>query len=173
MSLITGADFDALFRGFQHSAFRLEGRDRYYAPDEQQRIKKYLAGEGYDVSSRLASPWWQTIRDATAHGKLVQRVRIVTEPHGDYTRYALTGARVNIDGGEDIRYMSRDRAISLGLPEHDYWLFDNRLLGWMHFSEDDAFQGVELLEDAGIVAQHLHWQATAWQHAIPYDRYIR
>lgn len=173
MSLVTGPDFNALFESFERSAFRLEGRDRYYAPDEQERIKQFLAGDGYDVASRLAAPWWQTIRDATDRGKRVQRVRVVTEPHGDYTRYALAGARINIQGGEDIRYLPRHAAVSRGLPEHDYWLFDEQLVAWMHFNDDDAFLGAELIKDPDVVAQHLQWQAIAWQHAVPYDDYIR
>ncbi|MGW3346810.1 DUF6879 family protein [Nonomuraea rubra] len=170
--LITGDAFDALFSSFQRSAFRLEGRDRYYAPDEQERVKRFLAGQGYDVASRLASPWWQTIRQATIDGKVVRRVRVVTEPHGEYTRYALVGARINIDGGEDIRYLPRHQAVELGLPEHDYWLFDERLVVLMHFDDADAFVGAELVDDPATVAEHRRWQATAWEHSIPYDRYV-
>lgn len=81
----------------------------------------------------------------TAAGKQVARVRVVTEPHGDYTRYALAGAVINIEGGEDMRYMPRSRAQRLGLPEHDFWLFDERLVALMHFSDDDAFLGAELV----------------------------
>jgi hypothetical protein len=173
MALVTGAEFNRLFETFECSAFRLEGRDRYYAPDEQERLKRFLAGDGYDVESRLAAPWWQMIREATSNGKRVERVRVVTEPHGDYTRYALAGARVNIDGGEDIRYMPRHQAIELGVPEHDYWLFDERLVAWMHFDEQDAFLGAELIEDPAVVDRHLRWQTAVWERAIPYDDYIR
>ncbi|MGW0805284.1 DUF6879 family protein [Nonomuraea sp. NPDC002799] len=173
MSLVSGPEFDALFADFKHSAFRLEGRDRYHAPDEKERIRRFLSGEGYDVASRLAAPWWQMIREATSNGKRVQRVRVVTEPHGDYTRYALAGARINIDGGEEIRYMARHRAVELGLPEHDYWLFDDRLVAWMHFDDQDAFLGVELIGEPAAVEQHLAWQAMAWEHATPYNDYIR
>lgn len=173
MTLITGSDFNALFSEFKRSAFRLEGRDRYDAPDERERLRTFLAGEGYDVASRLAAPWWQMIRDATAGGKRVQRVRVVTEPLGNYSRYALAGARINIDGGEDIRYMARDKAISLDLPEHDFWLFDEKTVAWMHFDDNDALLGADLVEDPDVVKQHLQWQATAWQHATPYDDYIR
>lgn len=173
MTLVTGADFNALFETFERTAFRLEGRDRYDAPDEPERIRKFLAGEGYDVASRLTSPWWQMIRESTSNGKRVERVRVVTEPHGDYTRYALAGARINIDGGEDIRYMPRRRALELGLPTHDFWLFDERLVAWMHFDDQDALLGAELIEDPETVKQHLSWQATAWEHAVSYDDYIR
>ena len=173
MSLITGSDFNYLFEAFKRTAFRLEGRDQYYAPDERDRIRKFLAGEGYDVASRLASPWWQLIRAATTGGKRVERVRVVTEPHGDYTRYALAGAPINIEGGEDIRYLSRDTAASVGLPEHDFWLFDDEVAAVMHFGDDDTFQGAELLRGAAEVEQYRQWQDTAWLHAIPYADYIR
>lgn len=173
MTLVTGAAFNALFADFKQTAFRLEGRDHYYAANEQDRLRGFLAGEPYDVASRLADPWWRMIREATSHGKRVARVRVVTEPHGDYSRYALAGARVNIDGGEDIRYMARHEALELGLPEHDFWLFDAHLLAWMHFDDQGAFLGAELFEQPGTVEQHLRWQETAWQHAIPYDEYIR
>ncbi|MFI6320736.1 DUF6879 family protein [Nonomuraea sp. NPDC050556] len=174
MTFVSGDGFTALFRDFTRTAFRLEVRDQYDAPDEVERFRKFLAGEGYDTASRLAAPWWQMIHKATSEqGKQVRRVRVVTEPHGDYTRYALVGARINLDGGEDIRYLPRDRAREIGLPEHDFWLFDERLVAWMHFDDNGALTSTELIEEPAVVEQHLAWQALAWEHAIPYDDYIR
>jgi hypothetical protein len=173
MTLVTGADFDALFTSFKESAFRLEGRDRYYAPDEQERLNRFLAGGGYDVASRRRAAWWQMVRDVTASGRRVERVRVVTEPHGDYTRYALAGAAINIEGGEDVRYMPRDQAKALSLPDHDFWLFDDQVVAWMHFTDDDAFRGAELIDAPDVVAQHVRWRASAWEHATLYRDYIR
>ncbi|MFI6496958.1 DUF6879 family protein [Nonomuraea typhae] len=173
MRVVAGDDFTALFRDFKRSAFRLEQRDEYHAPDEPERIRKFLAGEGYDVESRLAAPWWQMIHQATSEeGKIVRRVRVVTEPHGDYTRYALAGAAVNIQGGEDIRYLPRQTAQTLRLPEHDYWLFDDQLVAWMHFDDRGALIRTKLHRDEATVIQHLEWQATAWENSISYDAYL-
>ena len=33
------------------------------------------------------------------------RVRVVSEPHDDYTRFLLDLARINVAAGEDIRYL--------------------------------------------------------------------
>lgn len=50
-------------------------------------------------------PWLALIRDTTATGRLVQRVRVVSVPHGDYTRWGLSVAALNIAAGEDIRWL--------------------------------------------------------------------
>ena len=173
MNLVTGSAFDALFTAFSTSAFRLEARDRYHAPEEQERLARYLAGHGYDAASRRATPWWQLIHAATGSGKRVERVRIVTEPHTEYTRYALVGAAVNIDGGEHVHYLDRVHARALELPDHDYWLFDDKVVALMHFGENDMFLGAEIRNEPEVLVRHRQWKKTAWRYATPYHDYIR
>jgi hypothetical protein len=90
----------------------------------------------------------------------------VTDPQ------ALAGvwcAQFTNGAGEDIRYLPRDKAGAPGLPSHDYWLLDSRVLVRMHFDDRDAFLGGEVIEDAAEIVQHNYWRDAAWHHATRRD----
>ena len=55
------------------------------------------------------------------------------------------------------------------LPGHDYWLFDSRMLVRMHFDDDDAFLGGEVIEDPAEIVQHNYWRDAAWHKAARRD----
>jgi hypothetical protein len=94
---------------------------------------------------------------------------VVTLPLTDYSRFGVWCAQFTNGAGEDIRYLPRDKAEAAGLPNHDYWLFDSRLLVRMHFDDNDAFLGGEVIEDAAEIVQHNYWRDAAWHHAVRRD----
>lgn len=112
------------------------------------------------------------IREATAAGRLFARVRVVSVPMTDYSRFGLWGARYAREAGDDIRYLTRDQAKAAELPGHDYWLFDSRKLVKMIFGEDDRFTGAEVIEDPSAIAQHNYWRDAARHHALIPDEFI-
>jgi hypothetical protein len=152
-----------LFRSFEHTAFRLEVRESYNAPREVESFRRFREGEPVDMS--WAERWFGLIRQATSEGRRFARVRIVSVPLSDYSRFGLWAAQFTSDAGEDIRYLARDVATGLDLPNHDYWLFDSRLLVRMHFGEQDKFQGGEVIEDPAVVVEHNYWRDAARHHA--------
>jgi hypothetical protein len=103
------------------------------------------------------------IRESTAEGRLFARVRVVSVPLTDYSRFGLRGSMFTNHAGEDIRYVARNMADKNGLPDHDYWLFDSRKLVRMHFDDDDRFTGGEVIEDAAEIVKHNYWRDAA-QH---------
>lgn len=109
------------------------------------------------------------IHDATSKGRRFTRVRVVSLPITDYSRFGVWCAQFTNGAGEDIRYLSRDRADAEQLPNHDYWLFDSRKLVRMHFDDADAFLGGEVIEDANEVVRHNYWRDAARHHAIRRD----
>lgn len=109
------------------------------------------------------------LREATAEGRIFARVRIVTIPLTDYSRFGVWCARFTNGAGEDIRYLARDKAEATGLPRHDYWLFDSRKLVRMHFNDTDSFMGGEVIEDAAEIVKHNYWRDAAWHHAMRRD----
>lgn len=112
------------------------------------------------------------VRQATAEGRLVSRVRVVNFPLGDYTRFAMWVARYTREAGDDIRYLTRDRSDAAGLPRHDFWLFDSRKLVLMNFGEDDHFIGAEVIEDPSVIVEHNYWRDSARHHAIKPDEFV-
>lgn len=165
--MITGDEFGQLFRTFKHTAFRLEVRDRYDSSSENAALAKFLAGEGDDLP--WLQDWLAVIREATRRGRRFSRVRVVSTPLTDYSRFGVWCAQFTNGAGEDIRYLERERADAAGLPGHDYWLFDSSMLIRMHFNDGDEFLGGELVEDPAAVVQHNHWRDAAWHHAVRRD----
>ena len=111
------------------------------------------------------------MRRRTADGQRMARVRIVTEPHNDYTRFLLDLARINATAGEDIRYLPRDRAKDLDLPGHDFWLIDSSKVAVLRFGEDDVLLGAEIHDEPAVVVKHCYWRDVAWHYAIPVAEY--
>src|SRR6266498_3070001 len=74
-------EFGRLFETFEHTAFRLETLDRYTVPEEDEALRRFLAGEPPDPD--LFVSWFTLVRAATAAGKAVQRVHLISEPLTD------------------------------------------------------------------------------------------
>jgi len=162
-----GLDFRDLFRAFEHTAFRLEARDHYDAPYENESLRKFLSGKPDDLPWMQA--WLTLLRDLTAEGRRVARVRVVSMPLTDYSRFGVWCAQFTNSAGEDIRYLPRDLAAAEGVPSHDYWLFDSRTLVKMHFDDEDRFLGGEATGDPAVIVQHNYWRDAAWHRAMRRD----
>ena len=163
---LSGDAFEALFTSFQKTAFRLETRESYYEKDE---MSAFLS-EGPDaVPAGFLDEWYALIRSHVKAGRQVRRVRVVSEPHSDYTKFGLWLAKRNVAAGEDIRYLPRPRAQALGLPNIDYWLIDSNRMYLVHFADDDSLLGAEHIEDPDRIRQAQEWRDIAWQHAIPLE----
>jgi hypothetical protein len=162
-----GSDFRQLFHDFEHTAFRLESRDSYDASYENESLRRFLAGEDDDL------PWMQTwltmIREHSAAGRRFSRVRAVSMPLNDDSRFGVWCSQFTSGAGEDIRYLTRDQAKMEGLPDHDYWLFDSRKLVRMHFDDEDRFLGGEIISEPAVIVQHNYWRDAAWHQAVRRD----
>jgi hypothetical protein len=113
--------------------------------------------------------WLDLLRETAAQGRRITRVRVVSLPLTDYSRFGVWCAQFTGSAGEDIRYLERGAASALNLPHQDYWLFDSRLLLRMHFDDGDAFLGGEIIEDPAGIVQHNYWRDAAWHHAVRRD----
>jgi hypothetical protein len=165
MTLLTGEDFFDLFRTFEHTAYRLEVRESYY---EKEQLGQFLAGEHVDLS--YMDEWLALMVKQRVAGKRVERVRVVSRPFSDYTRYGLWLCQYNTLAGEDIRYLLREHAA--GLPDHDYWLLDSCRLYVVRFTDTDELLGAEPVEDSATVVRHNMWRDVAWHRAIPYRQFV-
>jgi hypothetical protein len=171
--LLKGPSFFEPFTSFQRTARRMETRDRYDIPGERESFQRFLAGEPDDPDELTKRErWLGNLRAATAAGKRVERVRIVPDPLTDYLRFEIRGTRYNVDFGEDVRYLDRDRASAIDLPAHDFWVFDASRLMLMYFTADDRHLGSELVTDSDMVQRHERWVDLAFEHATPHRQYL-
>lgn len=169
--LLAPEEFARLFSSFAHTAFRLETRDFYEVESEHEPFRRFLAGEPADDS--WIAGFCERVKGWTAEGKRLERVRVVTVPHSDYVRWSMTVARLNTEAGEDIRYLARDRARELELPDEDFWLFDSQRAAILRFDDADRLLGAELVEDPAEVLKRCYWRDVAWHYAIPWRQYSR
>jgi hypothetical protein len=81
--LLRGDAFDELFRRLERTAVHLELQDSYSTPEESEPFRRFLAGQPDDFEWH--EPWLNLVRETTLAGRRIERVRVVTVPHGDYT----------------------------------------------------------------------------------------
>jgi len=170
MPLLTGDDFDNLFRTFEESAFHLELKDSYHVPEESGPFALFLEGRPDDFAWH--QPWLNIVREASSAGKSITRVRVVSVPHTNYVRWGLSVAPLNIGAGEDVRWLPRHRAADIDFPPDDYWLFDDGRVVLTVFHPDGRFLGGREPADAKVIDQCRRAHEQAWALAIPHGRYI-
>ena len=167
--LLTGEEFRRLCETFEHTAFRLETRDRYVDAEEREPLRQFLAVEPPDDAWFM--DWYEAVEQLVAEGRRMERVRVVSEPHSDYTRFGIDLARrLNVPSGEDIRYLPRHRAKEMALPDEDFWLLDSSRVLSLHF-DGDVLLGAELVTDPAEVVRRGYWRDAAWHYAVPVDKY--
>lgn len=171
--LITGQAFGELFRSFEYTAQRLEGRGQYNDPEERDALQRFFGGQSEDPDYVASRDHWLkgTIKPAVEAGKTFQRVRLVGDPLTDYQRFGLSNCRDNVAAGEDIRYLSRDQANRLDLPDHDFWLFDGRL-AMLWFTHDNRLLGAQWVADPAVAKLHERWLDVALGAATPYAEFL-
>ncbi|WP_280466118.1 DUF6879 family protein [Nocardia brasiliensis] len=104
MNILQADEFLALFEQCEESAFHIEVRDAYAVPDESEPFRLFLCDEEDDYE--WFQDWLAVVKALGQRGATMTRVRVVTEPHSDYHRWHLKTTRLNVEAGEDIRYLS-------------------------------------------------------------------
>ncbi len=161
------------FKDLAHTskrAFHLELKDTYNVAAEDEPFGKWQRGEPdhYDWHQ----DWLSFLREVTASGTQVQRVRVVSVPHTDYTRWGLDVARLNAEAGEDVRYLPRHMAIEIDWPDDDFWLLDDDKLVLSVFSADGRTGGFARENNPQLLALCLAVRDQVWDRAVPYADYI-
>jgi hypothetical protein len=160
--------FDELFEGIERSSWRWECQG-YYAIDQNQ-LQRWRVGQGErGTPDDLA--WRTYIQGLRSRGIPFERVRMLTEPLTDYLRYQLDTTDWNIESGEDIRWISQSTAGELGLPDYDYYIFDDNRVLIFRFDDAKNLLGVDVDDDPDVVQRHQTWRATVWPRATAHAEY--
>lgn len=137
----------------------------YKSANESEALRQFVAGEPVDMG--WFQNWLTMIRGATAEGRRFSRVRVMSTPLTEYSRFGVFCSGHTNAAGEDIRYLARDQAANL--PDYDYWLFDSRKLVRMHFDEVEKFLGGDIIEEPAEIVKHNYWRDAAWHRAVRRD----
>ena len=170
MEPITEEDRDRFLTSYEREAVHVEMRDVYATDIEKDRFATWQRGEPLDPDSETAwwRPWFELMGTNIRAGKVLRRLRIVSEPVTAYIRFEWLDAAKLVEAGEDVRWLSRKKASTLLLPGNDYWMFDRSTVVFTHLSGDGHVLGHEITTDHGIVARCASAFDAAWARATPH-----
>lgn len=170
---LNAVDFDELINSAEHSAVHLEMRDACGVAEENGDFEAWKAGDSrsrYDRWGRRRE-WLDLVERTVGRGVVMRRARIVSEPVSDYIRFEHEGAQLNVDAGEQIRWLPRRRASDIALPGNDFWLFDDRVVRFGHFSGNGAYIGEDFTDDPTVAKLCATAFETVWERAVPHAEY--
>lgn len=147
--------FTSAFSTFQKSAFRLEWLQTYDVEEERKLFRAFLKEGAVESCPPEFEAGCKEIARATAGGKLFQRVRRVTLPLTEYTRFEiLNGYRFCIEAGEQVRILEKPDVISNFLSTvgevKDFWLFDDNLCFELEYTTNGQFVAVHQMENGKL-----------------------
>ncbi|MEU6406103.1 DUF6879 family protein [Streptomyces sp. NPDC046985] len=167
--LLDGDEWQACFREVKRSAFRLEVHQTYTMPAEAKAVRDFLAGAS--LPEGFNAPWHQTVREHTAAGRAMTRAKIVCRPLTPYSRYLFEWCIPgNVAAGEDYRIVDVTERPNPGLPEQDFWLFDESTVVHLNYRPDGTQINRELIQDRDI-STYLAWRDLALENAVPFSAY--
>jgi hypothetical protein len=167
--VISVAEFGRLFHSFEYSAWHLETRRGYASDVEDEGYTEFLR-TGV-VPMDLDSEWCTHIRQQTAAGKYVGRVRVVDNPPTEGQLFLLGYARCNAATGEDARNLWREEAERVRLPAEDFWIFDSRLVAILRFDEQNVFHDAEIITEPSEVLRYCQVRDAAVAASRPYGEF--
>ncbi|MGW7247364.1 DUF6879 family protein [Streptomyces decoyicus] len=164
--------FAELISDCRRSAVHLEMRDTYGVAAEADDFAEWQErGRITPRSVERRRPWLDLVRNAVARGLVMRRARVVSVPVSEYIRYEHAGTYLNVEAGEHVNWLPRRDAATLALPGADFWLFDDQLIRFGHFSGDGASAGHELCDDPSVIKLCADAFEAVWERATPHERF--
>ena len=158
----------------QRSAVHLEMRDSYMLDDPA--FLDWQQGKRLDRSDRASwwRPWCDTVAEAVGRGVVMRRARIISEPVTDYIRYEYDVTHPNVVAGEHVRWLPRRRTTGIALPGVDFWLFDDQVVLFNHFTGDGqwADPDMETTTDPAVVKLCASAFEAVWEQGIDHEQYV-
>lgn len=168
----TVPSFDELLSSATRTAVHLEMRDAYAVAEEAGELELWQSGRWTLEDGRKAlAEWMQLVASVTSRGVAVCRARIVSEPVTDYIRYEHALTPLNLEAGEEVRWLPRRQALGIALPAVDFWLIDDRTVRFNHFSGAGEAVEPEVSSDPEIAALCSRAFAAVWERGIPHEKY--
>jgi len=156
--------WDRFFDSFEVSAWRLELHQVYTMPGERDEFAQFRRDGTLEVAAD--DPWLERVRHFRATGRRIGRVHVVRRPLTDYLRYEFTYQLYAVNAGEDIHVLDLTEQPDPGLPDEDFWMFDDAQIVRMMYRSDGTQIGRELLTCPDL-SEFLRYRRMAQHHAVP------
>jgi hypothetical protein len=171
VSTITREQLGQFLTGFEHTAYRLEVLDFYADDSEAPAFAAFTAGQSPDIYPGKRG-WLDKVRAATATGRIMQRVHVVTEPLNSYLQFEIGWSyELNEGAGEDIRILPTDHAPIAVKMAGDYWLFDSDTLIRMEYDDRGRLVKLDHISDTDAITTANDIRDAALRHAVPRKQY--
>lgn len=132
-------------------------------------MAKWAAEEADDLE--WLQDWCSTVRNHATAGRSVRRARVVSEPLSDYQLWSHSIAQSMVEAGEDIRWVPRRNVSSIGIPGNDFYLFDDRLVVFLHYAGNGlSVDRVTSMDPADIDLCRSAFKSV-WKLAVPHNEY--
>jgi hypothetical protein len=148
-------------------------RDSYSLAKENAAFEAWRGGHRFDPSDRASwwRPWLDLVTETLDRGVVMRRARIVSEPVSEYIRFEHSGTFTNVAAGEQIRWLPRRQASDIALPGNDFWLFDDELVQFNHFTGEGESAGPSFSEDPGAIKLCASAFEAVWERGTPHEQY--
>ena len=161
-------EFGEQFSLVKQSSWRWECQGDY--PVDHESMRHWRANQV--TNDPEDSEWVRYIRELRAASIPFERVRMVTEPLTDYLAWMLAITNSNIDAGEDIRWCKESVAHELGMPDYDFYIFDDNRVVIFHHDSEKVFTHAEVIDDEASVAAHRALRDKVWPYAVRHREFL-
>lgn len=171
MTPITMERLHELYDGITRRSLRLETRQTYGVPWEDERTAAWRRGD-----PEPQSPWLDqyraTCRARVESGRYPMRVRFVELPMTEYTQREFAWAYPgNSEAGETILVVDRTEHPEFDHLREDFVVFDDTALMYYRYTDDDQLTGYDFSDDPAVVAEHVVLVEEVLAVAIPFAQW--
>jgi len=165
-------DIIGLYQGIAHRALRLETRQRYAVPWEKDGLAAWRRGEPEPMSPQLESTL-ETLRQVTASGRRIGRVRFVELPLTEYSRHEFEVAYPrNTETGEEIHVLDRALHPKFDHVRDDFVVFDEAAVLWYRYTAEDVLTDYDYTEESDVVRHCVALAEEVRAAAVPYREFM-
>lgn len=158
-----------LLEGARVAVWRWECRGDYSAVDADL-LRRWRAGLGRDPAEDR--PWVEYVRGLRRRGIRFERARRLTVPPTEYLRMQLDLSYMNVEAGEDVRWVAPSDAADMEMPSYDYYLVDDDVVAVLDFDAAGGFVGARTCAAREVVERHVAWRDLIWPRAVPHALYL-
>ncbi|GGK15312.1 hypothetical protein GCM10010124_04950 [Pilimelia terevasa] len=162
--------FEACLRGIRIGWRHLELRDSYGVADENEALRAWQRGEEYQLQG--LDSLCQFFGDLAARGRVLQRVKVVSEPLSDYQQWSLNVSRRVARSGEEIRVVNRKVVATLLVPPADFYVLDGTRALFLHHDGNGGTGTFSITDDRSVVLRCIDSFSAVWDAAAPLDSYL-
>ena len=165
-------DVHGLYQGVVRRALRLETRQRYAVPWEDEGLAAWRRGEPEPRTPQMESTY-ETLRLVTATSRRIGRVRFVELPMNEYTRHEFEVAYPRLtEAGEEIHILDRALHPEFDHVREDFVVFDDVSVMWYRYTTEDILTGYDYTEEPDVVRECVALAEEVRAAAVPYREFM-